>query len=267
MAAPHVPRAAISFTGGKDSVLALHMVSAKYRATPTGHHRLCSSELNPVVLVFFRPAGQTDDFKAHAASWTAKIAQSLGIPLVVKQVSATPSYEQGYRCCIRELAHEYQVECLVTGDIEDIGEGFMDRAVQHTGVSLVRPLWKMPRTQVLSLLACLHIEYVVTMTHLDKLPASVSERLVGRVISESFLLEQFDWYDDTHASSTQQQERRRLRDSVDWAGEYGEMHSMVRDCPLFTHRIVHMGGENRVHTTEYGSYMYLVPDDVQMIPK
>ncbi|KAI7823717.1 hypothetical protein BX661DRAFT_186298 [Kickxella alabastrina] len=258
------PRAAIAFTGGKDSVLALHLVSAKFRALVTNEQTKAQlhniEQLNPVILVSFRPAGQQDEFKAHGYEWTLKLASSLGMPLVVKEISNTPSFEDSYRSRIKELADEYQVTRLVTGDIEDIGEGFMDRAVTQTGVELARPLWKLPRLKVLDLLAHLQIDYIVTMTLLDKLPTSISERLVGHLVTQQYLLDQFDWYDSNHPPLD-------LRNTVDLAGEYGEMHSMVRDCPLFSFQVVHLGKIRKVHQTKYGSYMYLCPDKIHIVPK
>ncbi|KAJ1720932.1 hypothetical protein LPJ53_004482 [Coemansia erecta] len=247
-----LPRAAVAFTGGKDSVLALHLISA-FR-----HHHPSTEHLAPVVLVSFRPLDSADDFKAHPHRWTQLLAQSLGLPLVTKHISAP--FEQSYRAAIRQLHEDHQVTRLVTGDILDIGEGFMDRAVQHTSVELVRPLWNLPRAQVLDLLAAIGIEYMVTLTHLEKVPGEVSERLLGRRVSKEYLLEVFDWYDRTHEGSD-------LRNKVDWAGEYGEMHSMVVDCPMFRCRVVHSGTDSAVHETPYGSYGYLVPGEIHMVPK
>ncbi|KAJ2374490.1 hypothetical protein IW150_003075, partial [Coemansia sp. RSA 2607] len=158
-----------------------------------------------------------------------------------------------------ELHSDHQVTRLVTGDILDIGEGFMDRAAENTGVQLVRPLWNLPRTQVLDLLAALRIEYVVTLTHLEKIPQALSNKLLGKPITRDYLLEQFGWYDAEYATD--------VRNSVDWAGEYGEMHSMVVDCPMFSCRVVHTGSQTAVQVTPYGSYCYLVPDAINMLPK
>ncbi|KAJ2332613.1 hypothetical protein GGH92_008872, partial [Coemansia sp. RSA 2673] len=54
---------------------------------------------------------------------------------------------------------------------------------------------------------------------LDKLSRPISERLIGHIVNEEYLLEQFKWYDENHESMD-------LVQTVDWAGEYGEMHSM-----------------------------------------
>ncbi|KAJ1953579.1 hypothetical protein EC988_002911, partial [Linderina pennispora] len=155
MTLPTPRRAAVAFTGGKDCVLAMHMVSSKFRqllATPEQQAKCTGIVLEPVVLVSFRPRDSTDDFKAHKHEWTKLQAESLGMQLVTKYIGAEPTFEESYRRGIRELHEEYGVSALVTGDIEDIGEGFMGRAVQDTNVELVRPLWKKPREEILSLL-------------------------------------------------------------------------------------------------------------------
>ncbi|KAJ2636440.1 hypothetical protein GGF44_003136 [Coemansia sp. RSA 1694] len=252
-----IAKAAVAFTGGKDSVLALHLVSHRFH-TPYSSQPL----LDPVVLVSFRPSNTSNDFKAHKHEWTCMQAASLGLPLVTKYItsSSSLSYEDSYRACIRELADEYGITKLVTGDIEDVGEGFMDRAVQTTGVELVRPLWKIPRPQILDMLQTLNIVYIVTLTRLDKLPAPVSERLLGHIITPEYLLEQFAWYDTNHV-------KMDLANTVDLAGEFGEMHSMVINCPLFRHQVVQSGGTILVSESQFGSYMYLSPGELSTIPK
>ncbi|KAI8322933.1 adenine nucleotide alpha hydrolases-like protein [Martensiomyces pterosporus] len=261
--APSIQKAAVAFTGGKDSVLSLHMVSDKFRRmlsqTSAASSLLDSDPLDPVVLVSFRPRSE-DGFKAHKFEWMQMQAESLGLPLVVKYIGAEPTFEDSYRRGIRELREEYGVAKLVSGDIEDIGEGFMDRAATNTGVDLVRPLWKRPRLEILDLLARIGITYTITLTRLEKLPAPVSKRLLGHVITTAYLLEQFAWYDENH-------EPLDLGNSVDLAGEYGEMHSMVLDCPLFKCRIEHVGGKCAVHETKYGSYMYLEPSEIARVQK
>ncbi|KAJ2747132.1 hypothetical protein GGI20_000746 [Coemansia sp. BCRC 34301] len=247
-----VAKAAIAFTGGKDCVLALHLVSRYFCAASE------VSFLDPVVLVSFRPHSDDDDFKAHKHEWVRMQAESLGLPLVVKRIGG-PDYEETYRRAIRELGADYGVTKLVTGDIEDVGEGFMDRAVTETGVDLVRPLWKMPRTQVLSLLQSLDIVYVVTLTRLDKLPLPISEQLLGHVVTHEYLLELFEWYNENHAQMD--------FSNVDLAGEFGEMHSMVRSCPLFQWQVVHSAGSNMLTESQFGSYMYLSPGKLSIIPK
>ncbi|KAJ2699672.1 hypothetical protein H4218_002496 [Coemansia sp. IMI 209128] len=250
-----IARAAIAFTGGKDSILALHLVSHKFRsATPLP----AIEPLDPVVLVSFQPPDS--DFKAHQHAWIQRQADSLGIPLIAKQITSDPSFEESYRLAIRQLALDHGITKLVTGDIEDVGEGFMDRAVQTTGVDLVRPLWKLPRPRVLDLLRSLDIVYIVTLTRLDKLPQPISERLIGHVVNEEYLREQFKWYDDNH-------EAMDLVGTVDLAGEFGEMHSMVRDCPLFQWQVVQKNGSVAVEHTKLGSYMYLVPGELVNVPK
>ncbi|KAJ1945379.1 hypothetical protein FBU59_002324 [Linderina macrospora] len=227
---------------------------------PASPPHATNESVEPAVLVSFRPRDASTDFKAHKHAWTELQARSLGIPFVTKYIGAEPTFEESYRRAIRELHDDYDIATLVTGDIEDVGEGFMDRAVGNTGVELVRPLWKRPRMEILELLRIFDISYIVTLTRLEKLPKPVSERLLGSVITKEFLLDQFKWYDENY-------EPLDLLNTVDLAGEYGEMHSMVRDCPMFS-AVVECGGvENKVHETKYGSYMYIEPASLEFLPK
>lgn len=237
-----LPKAAVAFTGGKDSILALHLVSVHYQ-TFLGDSYL---QVDPLILVSFQPTSTTE-FKAHHQQWTSMQAASLGIQLVTKQIDAQPSFEQNYRKAIAELHDEHGITRLVTGDIEDVGEGFMDRVCVGTNVELLRPLWKLPRTQVLGMLRQLEIKYVVTLTRLDKLPRPLSERLLGNYCPLEYLLEQFKWYEEEFGD----------RIEVDLAGEYGEMHTMVTECPLFTRPADIKSGRKLVYETQFGAYMYL----------
>ncbi|ORX67043.1 hypothetical protein DL89DRAFT_269483 [Linderina pennispora] len=206
-------------------VLAMHMVSSKFRQL------LATPEQQAKFLVSFRPRDNTDDFKAHKHEWTKLQAESLGMQLVTKYIGAEPTFEESYRRGIRELHEEYGVSAL---------------PVQDTNVELVRPLWKKPREEILSLLQLFGISYI--------------SGLLGHIITHEFLLEQFAWYDSHH-------EPLDLLHTVDLAGEYGEMHSMVRDCPLFSVTIECEGTENKVHETKYGSYMYIEPGTLKRVSK
>lgn len=55
----------------------------------------------------------------------------------------------GCQTSISELAKAHGIEALVTGDILDVCERFMERAVEGTGVALIRPLWGRPRLELL----------------------------------------------------------------------------------------------------------------------
>src|SRR5579875_2179050 len=91
--------AAVLWTGGKDSALALHAAAAH------GCEARC--------LVTFAPP--EPDFLAHPLPVMALQARSLGLPHRVLTV-AKP-FETGYEAALRTLRDEAGIECVVTGDI------------------------------------------------------------------------------------------------------------------------------------------------------
>jgi diphthamide synthase (EF-2-diphthine--ammonia ligase) len=66
------------------------------------------------------------------------------------------------------LRQQYGITQLVTGDILDVAGGFMQRAVEGTGVELVTPLWQLPRAGVLAALFALRIDSIISCINVAK---------------------------------------------------------------------------------------------------
>ena len=120
--------AAVSFTGGKDCVLALHAVQAATR--PAGFCTAPPKDLDVILLVTFAPSANAD-FKAHPMAVIQAQAAALGLPHVVCMVDAP--YLESDQHNIRRLRELHGIDALVTGDILDVCSGFMSRATLGTG--------------------------------------------------------------------------------------------------------------------------------------
>lgn len=78
-----------------------------------------------------------------------------------------------YRDAILRFRQQDGVEALVTGDILDVCDRFMERACEGTGVELVRPLWGVPRGALLSQLREARAESIVTCASIAALGKEV----------------------------------------------------------------------------------------------
>lgn len=253
-------RVAISFTGGKDSVLATHLVlSARLReiAGWTGRqgdvivHRssnddACATiEQTPIALppsvqvaclvTFGPPASSSADdrgFKAHplklirqqAAALAAGIARFTGDPpppLIVLDVVAP--HADSYARQLKRLRQDYRIDALVTGDVLDVCSGFMGRACARAGLALVTPLWAQERRRILTALDALGIRAFVTCVDVRKFEAAVSAGVDPLTMILGRELTRDVW--EGPGAPLQRSP------GVDLCGEGGEYHSAVFEAP------------------------------------
>jgi len=167
-------KVAISFTGGKDSCLALTIAQlcAKAAEVPDvvqqalGDHVHDLQGVQPAMLVTFAPAGG-GAFKAHPMELIKAQADALQLPHHVISIHG-PDYLASYAEAMRGLASDHGIQALVTGDILDVCNDFMGRASQASGLPLIRPLWGMPRRALLQCLWALGIRPLVSCVNTAK---------------------------------------------------------------------------------------------------
>jgi diphthamide synthase (EF-2-diphthine--ammonia ligase) len=121
----------------------------------------------------------------------------------------------------------------------------MGRATERTGVVLVRPLWQIPRDELVKELTNEGFEIVVSCANIDKMGQSVAKDSVGKSY--------YDVY-----------KKFKEINGIDWAGEAGEFHTMVLNTPSFKKRIQFKGS---LQLDETGHYLYLNFDHVQLVEK
>lgn len=264
---------AVSFTGGKDSVLALHVVSAGSRHALLPHP--ISTAPPVILLVTFRPPDS--DFKAHPLPIIQALAALLGIPHVCLDVHG-PLYEHSYRQQLRRLHAEHGITHLVTGDILDVSADFMDRAVKGSDVQLVRPLWQWPRVEVLAALQHLQIRSKISCIDLgtfegnntrprqaepqqqqrpEHSPTSCGDVCVGADPRKTFDgVRELLGRELTAELVCGPLSVAAQQFGVDLCGEHGEYHTLVWDAPLMQaplrlvaagHRVVESDGYRHAH--------------------
>lgn len=201
---PQRPRpTAISWTGGKDSNLALVKSSR-------------DSGLDVRCLVCFHPPGGPGKFRAHPDRFQRAQAEALGLPLEFAEINVANSggdYHRAYANAISSL-HEgpHRIEVLVTGDMALLGKqtrNFVDEACDHTEVDCILPLWGADRAAILTELRDEGIRPFFTCVKSPWFDAS----WIGQELTASKL-------------ST-------VGNGLDLCGELGEYHTVVLDSPLF----------------------------------
>ncbi|WP_157953595.1 Dph6-related ATP pyrophosphatase [Zobellella maritima] len=194
--------AAILWTGGKDSAMAL------YEAEREGYHIRC--------LVTFAPPEPR--FLAHPLALIRMQARALGLPHHVLTIRAP--FEQGYEAGLRRLKEEMGIDCVVTGDIAAVNgsPNWIRERSRPVGMAVYTPLWGRDRHRLLQQLVELGFKVRFSCVDTRWLDAG----WVGRELNKAAIAE--------------------LRilgglGELDLCGEQGEYHTMVVDGPGFAQGI------------------------------
>ena len=127
-------KAAVLWTGGKDSALALQVSSNLYDIRR---------------LICFVPADNRQ-FYAHPTQLMALQARKIGLP--IEFVPISEPYKLSYRQQI-ETIRDNGIEVLITGDISTVGG--MPNWIDDVAAGLVgvhKPLWELDRHAILDIL-------------------------------------------------------------------------------------------------------------------
>ncbi|ENF0694936.1 diphthine--ammonia ligase [Acinetobacter baumannii] len=190
----------VSFSGGKDSSLAL------YHAMQTG---------NVIgLIVMLEEQGQRSRSHAMPLDIIRAQAQAIGLPVFMAS-SSWNDYENKFINLLNE-AKQKGAEVLVTGDLDMPEHGcWHDRVTQTVGLKLGTPLWLRPHREVVEEFIQLGFQSVVVTVNL-KLGMKVED--LGQVLSLEYI---------------QELENR----GIDPCGEGGEFHTTVIDGPIFNKAI------------------------------
>ena len=191
---------AVSFSGGKDSILALH------EAVEAGHR--------PVALiVMFRGEAGRSWVHGIDRELLSAIAGALDIPLIC--YDARPeTYNADMESALRR-AKELGAEACVFGDIDTPGHREWDEArCSATGLTALLPLWQRDRAEAVRKTLDLGYRCLIKCVRNDILP----EDMLGKALTHELV-----------------QKIQAL--GADACGENGEYHTVVTDGPLF-HRPV-----------------------------
>jgi diphthine-ammonia ligase len=195
------PTAAVLWTGGKDSSLALH------EARETGMQVRC--------LVTFVPRDPV--FLAHPLPFLEQQALAAGLPHV--RLLVNEPFNAGYVAAIRSLKRD-GIGTLVTGDIAEVAghSNWIDECGRRVGMRVVRPLWGREREELLQRLLALRFRVVFSCVKMQWLP----DDWLGRELD-------YDAVEELRAI--------RRRNGLDLCGENGEYHTLVTDAPFLRKRV------------------------------
>jgi uncharacterized protein (TIGR00290 family) len=195
-----VERAILTWSGGKDSLMAL------YELQKVGNYEI-SALLTAVTKDY-------DRISMHGVrrSLLEQQADSLGYPLEQVLISKDASNEE-YEAKMKEILGKYLkvgIRSVVFGDIflQDIRK-YREENLSNIGMKAVFPIWKRNTTELAHNFVDLGFKAVVTCVDSE----SLGKAFVGRFFDERFLSE--------------------LPSNVDPCGENGEFHSFVYDGPAF----------------------------------
>lgn len=189
-----------SFSGGKDSVLAL------YRATKVGR--------SIGLIVMLEEEGKRSRSHGMPPELIQAQANSIGLPLYMAAASWA-DYESVF-IDLLEKAKNQGAEVLVTGDLDMPAHGcWHDEVTKKVGLRLAMPLWEMNHREAVD--EFIHLGFV-TMIVTVNLSLGMTEEDLGRVLTPDYIKEL---------------EAR----NIDPCGEGGEFHTTVIDGPLFQYPI------------------------------
>lgn len=194
-----VQNAAMLWTGGKDSALAM------YEAGQNGYSIRC--------LVTFAPP--EPDFLAHPLGFIKMQARALALPHYVLTVN--PPFEKSYEAGLRRLRDEMRIACVITGDIAEVGgnPNWIRERSRPVGMNVHTPLWGRDRSVLMQQLLDLEFKVRFSCVNTRRLDKS----WIGRELDESTLAELSVIGHQT---------------GLDLCGEEGEYHTLVVDGPQFS---------------------------------
>jgi len=216
----------ISWSGGKDSALALNEVlkSGSYR----------------VAALLTTVTEDYDRISMHGVrrALLEKQAASLELPLekvLIPSSASNKVYEEKFESVLAKYSHQ-GVKTVVFGDIflEDLRK-YREARLATVGMSGVFPIWMRSTKELAKSLASLGFRAITTCVDTSVL----GSEFVGRIIDEDFLAD--------------------LPSSVDPCGENGEYHSFVFDGPIFKSPVRFSVGE-KVLRDERFYFCDLVPE-------
>lgn len=185
-----------SFSGGKDSVLAL------YKAMQVGEA--------VGLIVMMEEEGKRSRSHGMPPELIHAQAESIGLP-VYTGVASWLEYEKVFTDLLK-MAKNQGAEVLVTGDLDMPEHGcWHDKVTKNAGLTLGMPLWEMNHREAVE--EFMNLEFV-TMIVTVNLSLGMREEDLGRTLTHEFV---------------QELEVR----GIDPCGEGGEFHTTVIDGPIF----------------------------------
>ncbi|WP_261132186.1 diphthine--ammonia ligase [Bacillus sp. Marseille-Q3570] len=189
-----------SFSGGKDSVLALYEAMLVGEAIG--------------LMVMLEEEGNRSRSHGTPPELIHAQAKSIGLPLYTAAAS-WKDYEESFMNLL-EKAKIQGAEVLVTGDLDMPAHGcWHEKVSKNAGLKLGMPLWEMDHREAVDEFLNLGFVSIIVTVNLS---LGMREDDLGRALTHEYIKEL---------------EAR----NIDPCGEGGEFHTMVIDGPIFKHPI------------------------------
>jgi diphthine-ammonia ligase len=189
-----------SWSGGKDSCFAL------MQAIKNGY--------TPVVLVnMMNENGKISRSHGLPFSILMQQANAMGLPIVAVP-STWADYEKNFVDALHLIKKENGAAAMAFGDIDlQAHRDWEEMVCAKAGLTALLPLWKGDRKALVLQMLDAGIETMIVSCNII-----MGEEFLGKTISHELIL--------------QLEEK-----GVDVCGENGEFHTVVTNCPLFSHEI------------------------------
>jgi len=198
-------RVLVSWSGGKDSTMALHEVY--------------TSKRYEIAALLTTVTEGYDGISMHGVrrELLERQAEMLQLPLkkvFISKGASNQEYESQMKSALQEFRKEGILFC-VFGDIflEDV-RTYREKLLAEIGMRAIFPIWKRETAQLAR--SFIRSGFKAIVVCID--PKVIDKTFVGRMYDEHFLND--------------------LPPSVDPCGENGEFHSFVYDGPLFKQRVM-----------------------------
>ncbi|MFD9628521.1 Dph6-related ATP pyrophosphatase [Peribacillus muralis] len=185
-----------SFSGGKDSVLALYTAMKAGEAVG--------------LIVMLEEEGKRSRSHGMPPELIQAQAESIGLPVYTAAASWT-DYEKEFMRLLAD-AKSQGAEVLVTGDLDMPEHGcWNDKVTKNAGLKLGMPLWEMDHREAVEEFINLGFETMIVTVNLS---LGMREDDLGRTLTHEYIQE-------------------LVARGIDPCGEGGEFHTTVIDGPLF----------------------------------
>lgn len=210
--------AGMLWTGGKDSMLALHEARAQ------------GCEI--AGLITFTP--ENPCFLAHPLDIIRLQAEAMQLPHM--SVTIREPYDEGYAAALRGLKEWKEIDTLITGDIATVNclPNWIRKHGRRCGLKVLTPLWGRSRFAILKRLLALNYRVIISCVRGEFLKPEWAGREINR-----------ETLDEMRRVFTER--------NLDLCGEQGEYHSLVLDGPEFHQPIVIKNAK----TVSAGDFHYL----------
>lgn len=214
----------VSYSGGKDSALALH------RVIKEGH-------IPTALLITYNPTSERSWFHGIPPYLLDDLADALNIPVRKIPCGEGDDYNANFITALK-AEKEAGADFCVFGDIDiEAHRQWCADVCDAAGIRLYHPLWQESREDLVK--ECIREGFCANITTLNT--KWLSPKHLGRVLSEEEIAE-------------------IVAEGADACGENGEYHTFVSDGPIFHRPVAFTLGEMVIKDT-YASLPLLAKDD------